>query len=73
MIDSIQFLNDTLANIHKDIEPMFVTSRFLLTHAEVLIHSHRPRVAVFDIRHDINKFGKCPDTLSFGKLSPTLF
>ena len=30
MIDSIQFLNDTLANIHKDIEPLFVTRSFLL-------------------------------------------
>ena len=38
MLDSIQFLNDTLANIQKDIQPLFVTRRFLLTHAEVLIH-----------------------------------
>ena len=43
-----------------------------LTHAEVLIHSHRLRVAVSDIRNDINKFGKYLDTLSSGKLSPTL-
>ena len=72
MINSIQFLNNTLANIQKDIQPLFVTRRFLLTHAEVLIHSHRLRVAVSDIRNDINKFGKYVDTLSSGKLSPTL-
>ena len=72
MIDSILFLNDTLANIQKNIQPLFVTKRFLLIHAEVLIHSHRLRVAVSDIWNDINKFGKYLDTLSSGKLSPTL-
>ena len=72
MIDSILFLNDTLANIQKDIQPLFVTRRFLLTHDEVLIHSYRLRVAGSDIRNDINKFGKYLDTLSSGKLSPTL-
>ena len=58
MIDSIIFLNDTLANIQRDIQPIFVTRQFLLTDAEVLIHSHRLRLAVSDIRNDINKFGK---------------
>ena len=72
MIVSILFLNDTLANIQKDIQPLHVTKIFLLIHAEVLIHSHRLRVAVSDIRNDINKFGKYQDTLSSGKLSPTL-
>ena len=72
MIDSIQFLKDTLAIIHKDIEPLFVTRRFLLTHVEVLIHSHRLRVAVSEIRNDVNKFGKYLDTLRSRKLSPTL-
>ena len=72
MIDSFLFLNDTLANIQKGIQPLFVTRQFLLAHAEVLIHSHRLRVAVSDIRNDINKFGKHLDTLSSGKLSPNL-
>ena len=72
MIDSIKFLNDTLANIQRDTPPLFVTRRFLLIHAEVLTHSHRLRVPVSDIRNDINKFRKYLDTLSSGKLSPTL-
>ena len=72
MIDSIQFLNDTLANIQKHIEPLFVTRRFLLTLAKVLIHIHRLKVAVSDIRNDINKFAQYMDTLSSGKSSPTL-
>ena len=72
IIDSILILNDTLANIQKDIQPLFVTRRFLLTHAEVLVHSHRLRVAGSDIRNDINKCGKYLDTLISGKLSPTL-
>ena len=46
MIDSLLFLNDTLAHIQRDIQPLIVTRQFLLTHAEVLIHSHRLRVAV---------------------------
>ena len=72
MIDSILFLNHTLANIQRDIQPLFVTRQFLLTHAEVLIHSHRLRAAVSDIRNDINKFGKYLDILSSWKLNPTL-
>ena len=61
-----------LANIQRDIQPLFVSRQFLLTHAEVLIHSHRLRAAVSDIRNDINRFGKYLDNLSSGKLSPTL-
>ena len=72
MIDSIKFLNYSIANIQKEIQCLFVTIRFLLTHAEVLIHSHRLRAGVSDIRNDINKFRKYLDTLSSGKLSPTL-
>ena len=72
MIDSILFFNDTLANIQRDIQPLFVTRQFLLTHSEVLIHSHRLRAPVSDIRNDINKFGKYLDILSSGKLNPTL-
>ena len=43
LIDSVEFLNETLVNIHEDIEPLFVTRRFLLVHGEVQIHSHRLR------------------------------
>ena len=49
-----------------------MTRRFLLTHAEVLIHTHRLRVAFCDIRNDINKFGQYLETLSSGKVNPTL-
>ena len=72
MINSMQFLNGTLVNIHKEIEPLFITRRFLLTHALVLIDTHRLRDAVYKMSNDINKFGQYLDTLSFGKLSPTL-
>ena len=30
LINSVEFLNETLVNIHEDIEPLFVTRRFLL-------------------------------------------
>ena len=72
MIDSIQFLNETLVNIHKEVEPLFITRRFLLTHAEVLIHTHRLSIAVSEVSNSINKLGQYLDTLSYGKLSPTL-
>ena len=45
MVDSVQFLSKTSVNIHKEIEPLFITRRFLLIHAEVLMHTHRLRIA----------------------------
>ena len=72
MTDCIQFPNETLLNFHKEIETLFITRRFLLTHAEGLIHTHRLRVAVSEISNDINNLGQYLDTLSSGKLSPTL-
>ena len=72
MIGSIQFLNDPSVNIQKDMAPLFCDQKILLTHAKVLIHTKRLIVAVSGIRKDINKFGQYIDTLSSGKLSPTL-
>ena len=66
MIDFIQFLTGTLMNIHKEIEPLFITRRFLLNHTEVLLHTHRLRVAVSEISNDIKKLGQYLDTLSSG-------
>ena len=66
MIDSIQFLSETLVNIHKKVEPLFITRRFLLTHVEVLIHTYR--FAVSEISNDINKLGQYLDNFEFSEV-----
>ena len=43
LIDSVLTLNETVTNIEKELEPLFVTRRFLLMHAEVLIHQSQVR------------------------------
>ena len=70
LIDSAEFLNETLVNIHEDIEPLFVTRRFLLVHDEVQIHSHRLRASIDKINDDVNHLGVSVYVLSTGKLSP---
>ena len=71
MIDSVLTSNETLTNIEKELEPLFVTRRFLLVHAEVLILSHRLRNAVNDIKGDISDIkhiSQYLNTLSSGRL-----
>ena len=55
LIDSVEFLNETLINIHEDIEPLFVTRRFLLVHGEVQIHSHGLKTSIDKIHNDVNQ------------------
>ena len=70
LIDSVEFLNETLVNIHEDIEPLFATRRFLLVHGEVQIHSHRLRASIDKINDDVNHLCVYLNVLSTGKLSP---
>ena len=72
LIDSVLTLNETLANIEKELEPLFVTRTFLVIHDEVLIHSHRLRTAVNDIKGDIKHLGQYLNTLSSDRLNPNI-
>ena len=72
LIDSVEFLNETLVNIHDDIETLFVPKRFLLVHGEVQIHSHRLKASIDKIHDDVNHLGVYLNVLSTGKLSPDI-
>ena len=72
LIDFVEFLNETLVNIHEDIEPLFVTRRFLLVHGKVQIHSHRLRASTDKINDDVNHLGVYLNVLRTGKLSPDI-
>ena len=72
LTDSVEFLNETLVNIHEDIETLFVTRRFLLVHGEVQIHSHRLKSSIDKILDDVNHLHVYLNVLSAGKLSPDI-
>ena len=72
MIHNIEVLNGTLKNVRKDLLTLFTTRKFLLIHAEILIHSYRLRVAVNTLKEDINRFEQYLMMLTSGKLSPAL-
>ena len=72
MIHNIESLQDSLKDIKKDLRILFTTRKFLLIHAEILIHSNRLRVAVNTLKNDINRFIQYLMMLSSGKLSPAL-
>ena len=70
LIDSVEFLNETLLNIHEDIEPLFVTRRFLLVYGEVQIHCHRLKASINKINDDVNHLGVYLNGLSADRLNP---
>ena len=72
MIHNIESLQDRLKDVKKDLKVLFTTRRFLLIHAEILIHSNRLRIAVDTLKNDINRFVQYLMMLSSGKLSPAL-
>ena len=56
MIYNIETLQDSLKDVKKDLKVLFTTRKFLLIHAEILIHSNRLRIAVDTLKNDINRF-----------------
>ena len=72
LIVSVEFLNETLVNIHEGIEPLFVTRRFLLVHGEVQIHGQRLKTSIDKIHDDVNHLAVCLNVLSTCKLSPDI-
>ena len=72
MIHNIESLQESLKDVKKDLKILFTTRRFLLIHAEILIHSNRLRIAVDTLKNDINRFVQYLIMLSSGKLSPAL-
>ena len=72
MIHNIETLQDSLKDVKKDLKVLFTTRKFLLIHAEILIHSNRLRIAVDTLKNDINRFVQYLMMLSSGKLSPAL-
>ena len=72
MINTIRTLNSTFIDVQHELLTLFTTRKFLLTHAETLIHSHRLRVVVETLKQDVNKFEQYLVMLSLGKLNPAL-
>ena len=72
MIHNIETLQDSLKDVKKDLKVLFTTRKFLLIHAEILIHSNRLRIAVDTLKNDINRFVQYLMMLNSGKLSPAL-
>ena len=52
MIHNIESLQESLKDIKTDLRILFTTRKFLLIHAEILIHSNRLRVAVDTLKND---------------------
>ena len=72
MIHNIESLQENLQDIKKDLRILFTSRKFLLIHAEILIHSNRLRIAVDTLKNDINRFVQYLIMISSGKLSPAL-
>ena len=72
MIQTVIKLNSTLKEIQHDLFLLLTTRKFLLTHAETLIHSHRLNLAVNDLVNDIKIVEQYMTMFSSGELNPNL-
>ena len=72
MIQTVITLNSTLKEIQHDLFLLLTTRKFLLTHAETLIHSHRLNLAVNDLVNDIKIVEQYMTMFSSGELNPNL-
>ena len=72
MINSITILNGTLKNIAEQLEPLMMARNFQIAHTEVLLHTHRLKTAVSNIENDVEHLTLYLDTLSSGKLNPSI-
>ena len=53
MVNNIEKINTTLKEIEHDLFFLMTNRKFLLTHAEILIHSHRLRLAIQNLKSDV--------------------
>ena len=72
MIQNIATIYTDLDEVKKDLQELFLTRRFMLIYAEVLVHYNRLRVSTETLKTDINKFAQYLTMLNSGKLSPAL-
>ena len=72
MIQTVITLNSTLKEIQHDLFLLLTTRKFLLTHAETLIHSHRLNLAVNDLVNYIKIVEQYMTMFSSGELNPNL-
>lgn len=72
MIQTVITLNSTLKEIQHDLFLLLTTRKFLLTHAETLIHSHRLNIAVNKLVDDIKIVEQYMTMFSSGELNPNL-
>ena len=72
MIQTVITLNSTLKEIQQDLFLLLTTRKFLLTHAETLIHSHRLNIAVNNLVDDIKIMEQYMTMFSSGELNPNL-
>ena len=72
VIQTVITLNSTLKEIQHDLFLLLTTRKFLLTHAETLIHSHRLNLAVNDLENDIKIVEQYMTMFSSGELNPNL-
>ena len=72
MIQTIITLNSTLKEIQHDLFLLLTTRKFLLAHAETLVHSHRLNIAVNDLVDDVKIVEQYMTMFSSGELNPNL-
>ena len=72
MIDTVITLNTTLKEIQSDLFILLTTRKFLLTHAETLIHSHRLSIEVNNLIKDIEIVEQYMTMFSSGEPNPKL-
>ena len=72
MIQTVITLNSTLKEIQHDLFLLLTTRKFLLAHAETLVHSHRLNIAVNDLVDDVKIVEQYMTMFSSGELNPNL-
>ena len=72
IIDTILNLNQTISYIKGQLMPLYTARRFMLTHAEFLIHHNRIRLIISQMMDDINLIRTYLSTFTTGKITPQL-
>ena len=72
MVETVITLNTTLKEIEKDLFLLLTTRKFLIAHAETLIHTHRLNNAVHDLVDEIKVVEQYMTMFSSGELNPNL-
>ena len=72
MVNDIVKINTTLKEIQHDLVLLMTNRKFLLTHAEILIQTHRLRLAVQDLQSNVKIMEDYLSMFSTGIINPSL-